>query len=65
MTLFEFVFGAAEKSIVTVLTVVASHRTSTTSYGLIFSLTITFTSLVPRLWVMVNVVSVLFPIVSS
>lgn len=30
-----------------------------------FSLTITFKSLVPRLWVIVKVVLVLFPIVSS
>jgi len=47
LTLTELAAGAAEKSSVTVLVVVASQRTSITSYGLAAFLTTTTTSLEP------------------
>jgi len=64
-TLTELDEGAAEKSRVTVPVVVASQRTSITSYGLAALRATTTTSRVPRLCVSVNVVADPSPIVST
>lgn len=54
-----------EKFSVIVLTVVASHSTSDTEYGLLASITVTAMFLVPKLCVMEYVLSVPFPMVAT